>query len=83
MDISARHRPETLLQDSQFVLNQEGINVLQWPLQSSDLNPIKILWGILKRVVAQKIQQIKAICGEVYQNNGKKSPLYNAHVLWK
>ena len=35
-------------------LVQEGINVLQWPPHRPDINPIKNLWGVLKRVVAQK-----------------------------
>ncbi len=30
-------------------LNDRGVGVLDWPANSSDLNPIENLWGIVKR----------------------------------
>ncbi len=35
-------------------LNGHGVGVLDWPANSSDLNPIENLWGIVKRKMRNK-----------------------------
>ncbi len=35
-------------------LNDHGVGVLDWPAYSPDLNPIKNLWGIVKRKIRNK-----------------------------
>jgi transposase len=48
------------------------INVLPWPSQSPDLNPIEHLWGTLKKKVHQRsptnLEELKKICVEEWAN---------------
>ncbi len=41
-------------QKHQSWLNDHGVGVLDWPGNSPDLNPIKNLWGIVKRKMRNK-----------------------------
>lgn len=43
-------------------LEMKNVNMLEWPAQSPDLNPIESLWGILKqRVRGQRFSSSKAL----------------------
>ncbi len=40
-------------------LNDHGVGVLDWPANSPDLNPIKNLWGIVKRKMRTRDQKMQ------------------------
>ena len=40
-------------------LRSREVNVMDWPAQSPDMNPIENVWGIMKREIARNISQIK------------------------
>lgn len=51
---------------------QNKVNVLEWPAQSPDLNPIEHLWGILKKKISTRkitsITHLKAVIQEEWEN---------------
>ncbi len=50
------HLP-TLPKATKSWLNDHGVGVLDWPANSPDLNPIEIIWGIVKRKMRNKRPQ--------------------------
>uniref|UniRef100_A0AAY5JZL0 Tc1-like transposase DDE domain-containing protein n=1 Tax=Esox lucius TaxID=8010 RepID=A0AAY5JZL0_ESOLU len=52
--------------------HQKKINILQWPSQSPDLNPIDHLWGDLKRAVHRRclcnLTDLEHFCKEEWAN---------------
>jgi transposase len=52
-------------------LRDKSLNVLEWPSQSPDLNPIKHLWRVLKIVVQQhspyNLTELERICREEWE----------------
>lgn len=57
------------------------IKCLEWPAQSPDLNPIKNLWGILKRAVAARKPANKASLWHIIQDEWKKITPAQCHAL--
>jgi transposase len=52
-------------------LRDKSLNVLEWPSQSSDLNPIEHLWRDLKPAVQQhspsNLTELEKICREEWE----------------
>ncbi len=51
--------PAHTAKSTQSWLNDHGVGVLDWPANSTDLNPIENLWGIVKRKMRNKSQKMQ------------------------
>ena len=62
---------------------ENGIEVLDWPGNSPDINPIENLWGILKRKLKDKIiTNKKDLITIVYQEWKKLSKEYMENLIY-
>uniref|UniRef100_A0AAY5KIQ9 Tc1-like transposase DDE domain-containing protein n=1 Tax=Esox lucius TaxID=8010 RepID=A0AAY5KIQ9_ESOLU len=63
--------PKHTSKSTKALLHQKNINVLEWPSQSPDLNPIEHLWGDLKRAVHRcpcNLMDLERFCKEEWAN---------------
>ena len=68
-DNDPKHRSKSTTE----LLQQTKICLLEWPIQSPDLNPIEMLWHDLKRTVhtrhSKNIAELKPFCKEEWSKN--------------
>ena len=71
MDNNPKHTAKTM----QEWLWDKNLNVLEWPSQSPDLNPIKHLWKEVKIAVQQhsptNLTEVERICREEWEKHHK------------
>lgn len=64
------------------LLQNEAVQVLQWPSQSPDLSPIENLWGILKlRVSKRRPATLEDLWRTVQEEWGSISPQLCSHLV--
>lgn len=53
-------------------MRQKGINTMEWPANSADLNPIENIWGIMKVKISQRnpknVEELKQFIQEEWNN---------------
>jgi len=60
---------------------EQNVDVLEWPSQSPDLNPIKNLWGELKREVGKTLCQNKSQLWDIVQRAWYNIPIGTCRKL--
>ena len=72
---SNRNDPKHTAKTTQEWLRNKSLNVLEWPSQNSDLNPIEHLWRDLKIPVQRRspsnMTELERICREEWENLSK------------
>ena len=79
------NKPAVFVQDNapchraksvKIFISEEDANVMEWPTQSSDMNPIENVWKLLNE--RKRIQETLKIYGLIWKEKGGKYPLMNA-----
>lgn len=66
--------PVHVSKESRAWFAREGIQLIDWPPNSPDLNPIENLWGVMKRELS------KVLCGNISQFKAEIEKLWNIYA---